>query len=137
MKVLRIILAETSAGLCLGVILSLVLAHWTWFEITPEMAFNTGLMMLAGALAGFVWSLFGAVSKERLSPLVTVIPIASILATVALSEFDWHAAVALPGHLLGEAIGLPSMSPYWVSALLALAMLPALLLPMLPWQRRQ
>lgn len=137
MKRLRILLAETSAGLAVGLPVSLLLARWTWLEVSPAVAFDTGLMMLGGAMAGFVWSLFAAASKERLAPLVAVIPVVSIIAAFAVMGFDPDAAIAVPGHLLGEAIGLPSLNPYWASALLLLAMLPALLLPLLPTPRRQ
>lgn len=131
MNYLRIVLAETSAGLALGLVISLLLARWTGFGVNPAMAFNTGLMILAGAMAGLVWSLFAAASKERLVPLVAVIPVVCIITAFAVMGFDWDATMTVPGHLLGEAIGLPGMNPYGATALLGLAMLPALLLPLL------
>lgn len=137
MKRLRIVLAETSAGLALGLLMTLLLAQSSWFGVSPAMAFNTGLMILGGAMAGFVWSLFGAVSRERVVPLVAIIPVACIVAAFVVMDFDWAAVVAVPGHLFGEAIGLPGLNPYGATAFLVLAMLPAFVLPLLPVAKHQ
>ena len=129
MNALRRIAAETSAGACLGIAASLLLARWTWLEITPGMAFDTGLLMPAGALAGLVWSLFDAGSGQPPARWLAALPVATFALAWALLGFDGPAVARVPGHLLSEAIGPPGLAAGLGTALLALAMLPALLLP--------
>lgn len=132
MKILRVLLADASAGFALGLPQSLLLARWTWLEITPGMAFDTGLLIPGGAVAGLVWGLFAAAAKEQPPAWLIGVPVAAVLASFTILGFEPVAALHVPGQLFGEAIGWPGLSAERANVLLGLAMLPALILPLLP-----
>jgi hypothetical protein len=132
MNALRTLVAYASVGLCLGLIASLLAAKWTWLEITPAAAFDTGLLMLGGAVAGLVWGLFVAFADEQPPAWLAAIPILALVAAFGLLGFDVSAVLAVPGILLREAIGQPALSAALSTTLLGVAMVPALVLPLLP-----
>lgn len=132
MNALRILLTNASIGLCIGLPVTLLLAGWTWFEITPALAFDTGLLMIGGAVAGLVWGIFAAVFDETPARWLAVVPVLAALAAFALLGRQWQASLTVPGLLLGEAAGLHALNACWSTALLGVCMLPALVLPLLP-----
>jgi len=131
MNGLRALVSYLSVGLCLGVPASLLAAQWTWLEISPAVAFDTGLLMLGGMVAGLVWGLFAAVAGEQPPAWLAAIPILALVAAFGLLGFDLSAVLAVPGILLREAIGQPALNAALSTTLLGVAMAPAFVLPLL------